>query len=324
MLGDSASFRELERLARRQLKPVTASQKKLIDASLSRDVSASSDPVSLLFQHSTLCNTFLPYRNPGEACREWTRRNGNTLLELNAGKYYDPSKGVFVPVGLPFGPMARIVLLYVNQRAVQTKSPVVDVRSSLSAFVSRVLQLDSGGKTIKAVKLQLLLLSACQIRIGYLGADGGAETVNPVGIMQGFHTDMWAPREAKESLPWPGQVTLSDAYWKTLKDHSVPLEEQHIRALKHSSMAMDVYVWLAHRLHRIPDGKPCLVTWPLLQDQFGAGIGRLTNFRMFFRVALRQVLTLYREAKIEDTAGGLVLRKSPPIIKPRLSVVAGI
>jgi len=238
-------------------------------------------------------------------------------LELVAGKYYDGDK--FVPVGLPFGAKARLVLLYINQRAVRGQSPVVDVGDSLTSFVARILKLDTGGKTITAVKLQLLLLSACQIRFGWIGTNGRPQTENPAGIMRGF--EMWAPKETNERVRWPSEVRLSNEYWTTLKEQAVPLEEQHIRALSHSGMALDIYAWLAHRLHRVPEGKPALVAWPLLQDQFGAEIGRLRNFRQLFRIALKQVVTLYRDANIHDTPAGLILNKSPPIVKPRISIV---
>ena len=35
----------------------------------------------IAFQHSVLCQTCLPYRNPGEEVREWERRQGGVLLE---------------------------------------------------------------------------------------------------------------------------------------------------------------------------------------------------------------------------------------------------
>ena len=132
---------------------------------------------------------------------------------------------------------------------------------------------------------------------------------------------MWSPPGGIQRGIRPEVLTLSKEYWEHLKEHAVPLDERHIRALSHSGMALDIYTWLAHRLHRIPETKPALVTWPLLHDQFGAEIAGLRNFRRMFRIALKQVLALYPSAKIAVQPGGLLLRTSPPIVKPRLSLV---
>ena len=36
-------------------------------------------------------------------------------------------------------------------------------------------------------------------------------------------------------------------------------------------MALDIYCWLAQRLHRIPTGQPQFVSWGAIYDQFGQG-----------------------------------------------------
>ena len=41
------------------------------------------------YQHTILCQTSLPYRNPGDAVREWERTQGKAKLSLDAGKAFD-------------------------------------------------------------------------------------------------------------------------------------------------------------------------------------------------------------------------------------------
>ena len=65
---------------------------------------------AILYQHTVLCQTSLPYRNPGDEIRLWSRRNGYVKLELQAGRAYDGRVDDFVDVGLPFGPKPRLVL----------------------------------------------------------------------------------------------------------------------------------------------------------------------------------------------------------------------
>jgi hypothetical protein len=71
-------------------------------------------------------------------------------------------------------------------------------------------------------------------------------------------------------------------------------------------MGLDIYTWLAQRLHRILVSRPQRISWLSLYGQFGQGYNLVSNpnnlakFRMDFRKALRQVLALYQEARVVD------------------------
>ena len=71
------------------------------------------DP-SVTFQHSILCQTSLPYRDPGGDVRRWQRQQGGAVLEVEAGRAMNPSKGTFVDIALPFGPKPRLILAHLN------------------------------------------------------------------------------------------------------------------------------------------------------------------------------------------------------------------
>ena len=88
---------------------------------------------------------------------------------------------------------------------------------------------------------------------------------------------------------WPATLKLSLDYFETLTRFAVPLDERAIAALAHSAMALDVYCWLAQRLHRIPEGRPQFVPWAALFDQFGQGYSAIRFFRRDFLRLLRQV-----------------------------------
>ena len=59
------------------------------------------------------------------------------------------------------------------------------------------------------------------------------------------------PKDADQRVLWPSTVTLSADYFASLQQHAVPLDPRAIAALAGSALALDVYVWLAQRLHRI-------------------------------------------------------------------------
>ena len=113
-------------------------------------------------------------------------------------------------------------------------------------------------------------------------------------------------------------LRLSLDYFESLTRFAVPLDERAIAALAHSAVALDIYCWLAQRLHRIPEGKPQFIPWVSLYEQFGQGYTRLRAFREFFIGLLRQVRVAYPEARLEVDGRGMRLWQSPPPVRKRL------
>ncbi len=125
----------------------------------------------ILYQHSVLCQTCLPFRDPGQEIRTWKRSNGIVSLVVAAGQAFHPDTRRFVDVGLPYGPKPRLVLYHLNAEALRTQSPYIELEDSLTAFVKRTLGLDPKGRNIRTVKDQLSRLSASDFRIGTVTAD---------------------------------------------------------------------------------------------------------------------------------------------------------
>ena len=290
-------------------------RKRLLDAA----EAATHEPGTILYQHSILAQTGLPYRNPGDDMREWERSNGQASLKILAGEAFHPDLCRFVPLGLPYGPKPRLILAHLNGEALRQQSPLIEVEASLTAFVKR-LRLDAGGRTIGTIKDQLARLAACSMRLGAV-RDGQAITVNSQ-IVTAFN--LWFPKEEGQRVLWPSTVRLSAEYFDSLAKHAVPLHDRALMALSGSAMALDVYAWLAQRLHRIEWGQRVFVPWPALQAQFGWHYERLIDFRPEFRKALRDVHSQYRAADIDLDGRGMTLRRSPPPVKGRTGIVVQV
>lgn len=270
------------------------------------------EDADILFQHSVLCQTSMPYRDPGTA-RVWERRNGRVSMRIQAGAADNGTS--WVEVGLPFGPKPRLVLYHLNTEALRNESPIIRLEDdSLTAFVRRTLGLDPGGRTIRRVKDQLARLAAADFRFGATFND---RTVTVKGnVIDGF--ELWMPRNEKQRVLWPTTVRFSQPYFDSLREHAVPLNEGAIRYLAPSAMGLDVYVWFAQRLHRV--GKPVLVPWvggSSLMGQFGQGYSRMIDFRRFFERVLKQVKSVYPAARFTVDEKGMTLRNSPPPVAPR-------
>jgi hypothetical protein len=259
------------------------------------------------FLHSILCQTSLPYRDP-KGAREWERRQGSAALKLLAGEAIRPDSGEWVKIGLPFGPKARLVFCFINTRAVLTQSPLIEVGDSLTDFVTRELKMANKGQNMQKVKDQMARLAATHIRMGYID---GERSYNAHGaIISNF--DLWFPKDERQRVLWPSVVKLSGDYFESLLSHAVPLEMRALSSLSHSALALDIYAWLAQRLHRIERGKRAFIPWAALQAQFGPDYSTTRKFRQKFMIALREAHTVYRAAKIDVTKEGLFLYNSPP------------
>ena len=284
---------------------------RLLDAG---DLIHGEEPGPVLYAHTVFCQTGLPYRNPGDV-REWERANGAARLKVLAGEALHPETGEFVKVGLPYGPKPRLILAHLNGEALRRQSPQIELEHSLTAFVKR-LRLDPKGRNVVAIKDQLARLSASSIRLGYV-RDGRAVTINSQ-IVTSF--DVWFPKDGQRVL-WPSEVKLSADYFDSLTRHAVPLHETALAALSGNAMALDVYAWLAQRLHRVNPAKSVLVPWPALRMQFGWHYDRLVHFRPVFRKALGMVLGQYRGARVGLDWRGLALSHSATPVKGRTAIM---
>ena len=78
-----ADLRSVLELVPGGIKPPSAQERRLLELPpLDADD-------AILYQHTVLCQTCLPYRDPGDEIRLWSRRNGYVRLELQAGRAYD-------------------------------------------------------------------------------------------------------------------------------------------------------------------------------------------------------------------------------------------
>src|SRR5215213_2153620 len=149
MSGDPLGEPDGSRLSDNDLpaKPVRAqSQTRLrtVEASAAiRDEQAR----SIVYQHTVLCQTCLPYRNPSDDVRVWDRENGRVALRVRAGEARHPEDG-WIEVGLPYGPKPRLILGYLNTQAIIRQSPAIEVEDTLTAFVRRI-GLDTHGRNLR-------------------------------------------------------------------------------------------------------------------------------------------------------------------------------
>lgn len=266
------------------------------------------------FLHAVLCQLGLP-RSPSQD-RSFVRSSGSASLRVDAGQWYDGRHWVDMP--LPSGTRPRLVLFHVCSEAIRTKSPVVEVEQSTSAFLKR-LGIAKGGESMAHFKRQMLALAACRMQLGYRTSD---KVINlkfdPVEQFEAWlqHDD------SGQRVMWPGVMTLSGKFFETLTEHAVPLDPNAIAGLQNSALALDTYTWLAHRLCRVRKDAGIILPWRALREQFGQEYRTDKDFKRELAGALKKAIAVYPTARVEKVRGGLRLKPSPPPVKRRGVVVS--
>jgi Plasmid encoded RepA protein len=262
------------------------------------------------YLHVVMAQIGLPYSDPKEL-PFYQRSNGNVSLALTSGVLKNPQTGKLEMQGIPYGAKARLLVIHVCTEAVQRQSPTIPIEDSMSAFMRKGLNMKvTGGKkgSISLFKEQLNRLAASRIQLFDRGT-----TFNPAPMIAQY--DVWFPKDSEQRILWPSSVDLSKEFFESLLAAALPLDPRAVTALQSSALALDIYTWLTHRLCRIPSRQPVLVSWMALQVQFGSeyGFGNLRSFQQAFRKTLARVLSVYRDARVQEISShGLELRQSPP------------
>ncbi|MCB0852956.1 MAG: plasmid encoded RepA protein [Bacteroidetes bacterium] len=220
-------------------------------------------------------------------------------------------------LGLPYGTKARLIMAHINTEAIKNQTAQIDVEDSMTQFIKRI-GLATKGHNYYAVKDQLARIAACVISLEYLTEDRSYNT--QFSFVKNY--DLWFPKDSRQRVLWPSYIELDTDYLESLMKHAIPLDERALAALSNNAMALDIYTWLAQRLHRVDPTRPQFIPWAALKKQFGEGYGRMDNFKSVFRKTLEMVLLQYRDAKIEeDKNKGFFLKNSPSPIPKSMHLI---
>lgn len=253
--------------------------------------------------HAGFAMTSLPHKRTDEPF--WKREGPRTTLLVEAGR--DRHGNI---IGVPYGGIARLILLYLQTEAIRTNSPEVELGRSMKCWMDK-MGLTTGGRTYQLVTEQARRISSSRLtfftdRAGTELRQNGAfvqDTISLAGV-------------ADDDLPtlWQDRVRLDGGFWRSLREHPVPVREEAVRAIGTKSLAIDVYIWLAYRLHSLD--RPTPVSWPALHGQFGAGMKALRHFKPVFMEAFRLAMAVYPDAHVEmdEDRGGIIMHPSPPAV----------
>ena len=258
-----------------------------------------------------LCS--LPRTNPGNRL-QYKRVNGPYSLIMTA-----------VGNKLPFGNLPRLLLAWVCTEAVRTQNRELVLGKSLSEFMRKldVLSSDSGGTwgIRTRLKNQMDRLFSTTISLIYEDERVTAKIISPVASRTEF---WWDPRRPDERMLWKSKIRLGEDFFNEIIRRPVPLDMNTLKALKRSSLGLDLYLWVAYRTFTL--NRPLRLSWQQVYRQFGsdqaqAGDKNIVNdFRTKCLRELKKIKLAWPDLKYATATGVLILSPSKPSI-PRLQLV---
>ena len=181
------------------------------------------------FQYAGLCLLGLPHRRLEREDMVWER-------ELNRPDYacsliVEPGllkiRGRNERLGVPFGPAARMILIYLQTQAVRSRSREVRLGTSMHDWLTR-MGMSIGGRQYDAVRDQAKRISACTLRFiwGDERTSGfDKDAIIKRGLLLLEHLDGQQPRL------WDEHVVLGETFYHALCERPVPINLGAIRQI---------------------------------------------------------------------------------------------
>ena len=272
-------------------------------------VSASEADPDLGFMARLMALCSLPRTNPGNR-HQYKRVNGPYKLIMIAG---GDNK-------LPFGNLPRLLLAWVCTEAVRTQSRELVLGKSLSKFMRTLgINSTSGGARGEQTRLrnQMRRLFGCTVQLTYKDEQGEAAVNSLIARRTEF---WWNERKPDEPALWDSKIELGEDLFSEIIRHPVPLDMNTLRALKRSTLGLDLYLWLVYRTFALH--APLRLSWRQVYRQFGAHPAKARDKRTVdaFRTKclreLKKIQIAWPELNYATAKGALILLPSIPVIAP--------
>ena len=254
-----------------------------------------------------LCS--LPRTNPGNRL-QYKRVNGPYTLGMSAG----------INNKLPFGNIPRLLLAWVSTEAVRTQSRVLILGSSLSEFMRTLGMEDRSGSSRgdrTRLRNQMDRLFHSHVQLIYEDEQHKASVSSQVAD----RTDLWwNPKRPDEPSLWDSKIELGEKFFNEIVSHPVPLNMNTLKALKRSTLGLDLYLWLNYRTFALR--APLRLSWQQVYCQFGAYPDKASNtqtvqdFRRDVLRELKKIKLAWPGLHYSTAPGVLIVHPSIPTIAP--------
>ena len=265
-----------------------------------------SDPdLGFMARLMALCS--LPRTNPRNRL-QYKRVNGPYKLIMIAGG----------DNRLPYGNLPRLLLAWVSTEAVRTQRRELVLGRSLSEFMRQLGVYSTAGGVRTRLRNQMDRLFSAHVQLIHEQKNRKRFVSSAIAERGEF---WWDPRRPDEPVLWDSKIELGEKFFQEIIRHPVPLDMNILKAIKRSSLGLDLYMWLTYRTFALKN--PVQIRWRNLYRQFGAHPDKASDkftVRDFRRNCLRELKKIkqaWPDLNYELPRGALVLVPSKPRIPSR-------
>ena len=249
-----------------------------------------------------LCS--LPRTNPGRR-RQYKRVNGPYTLIMSATGN----------ARLPYGNLPWLLLAWVSTEAVRTQRRELSLGRSLSEFMRGVGIFNDSGAMRRRLRTQMDRLFHAAVSLSYEDEHGKRSVASLVADRVEF---WWDPKRPNERVLWDSKIELGEKFFQEIINCPVPLDLNILKALKRSTLGLDLYMWLTYRTFGLKE--PVKLRWRDLYRQFGVNPSqagdRITvdNFRKDCLRELKKIGEAWAGLRYGLARGALIVSPSTPVI----------
>ncbi|MBG6184743.1 hypothetical protein IWX65_002721 [Arthrobacter sp. CAN_A214] len=243
-------------------------------------------------------NLSLP--NARFSSHQWIRRNGTQQMTITAGSGTGPDHADSF---IPYGKYARAALVLLCTEAVRTGDPIISISKTYRGFMKQLGLGYNQANAVEAVR-QMQALAASTIAVNNTIEDENGEidsTTERYVISSKDRMIFTADHSGELSEKKESTIELSADFMRMVATSGrVPVRTDvwmHLLRNSRAAMTLDIYVWLAYRLHHLK--APARISWEQLRQQFGSD-AEMKSFTQKFRKALAEALEVYPEAQVSE------------------------
>lgn len=275
--------------------------------------------VDCTFTPRELIQCTLPHSDPGDTPR-WIRKNGHYALVIQPG--WDAFKDECI--GYPYGTIPRLLMHWITtqcKRQQDSENPRrLELGNSLTKFMREVgLNPDNGsGKRSDARRLcdQMNRLFTARISFQYQKEMESTFYQSRLDMQVAPKSELWWSDRKPDQPVFGSWIELSQEFYDAITGYSVPVDMRALKALKNSSLAIDLYAWCAYTNFKLlkSDHDKKFVPWRALVKQLGCEYGDIKDFKKKAKATLKKIKLVYPFLDVKYVNGGVSFNRSwPPV-----------
>ena len=191
---------------------------------------------------------------------------------------------------------------------------------SLSEFM-RALGLEPVGGVRTRLRNQMRRLFSASISLAYESGNDEVSIRSPITDHSEF---WWNEHRPDERSLWQSKVELGEKLFQEIIRHPVPLNMNTLKALKRSSLGLDLYLWVVRylRYRTFSLKRPLRLSWRQIYRQFGVDPAQANDkvtvqaFRRKVLRELKKIKMAWPDLNYSTAKGTLVLSPSKSAVPP--------